>query len=136
MEEIKVLIAKPGLDGHDRGALFLVRALRSYGMMVYYTGIRKTPREIAEEAIARQVDVIGLSCLSGAHNTLFPEVIKQLQLYKNTAIPVIGGGVIPTKDIHFLQQQGIKRIFTSESSSSEIAAYIRELVQKHQTAMS
>src|SRR5690625_3895990 len=98
-KKIRVLIAKPGLDGHDRGALVIAQALRDHGMEVIYTGLRQTPIQIARAAVQEDVDVIGLSSLSGAHNTLFPKVISALDDLNAADIPVVGGGVIPSEDI-------------------------------------
>ncbi|HLE18778.1 MAG TPA: cobalamin B12-binding domain-containing protein, partial [Syntrophales bacterium] len=97
--KIRVLIAKPGLDGHDRGAKVVARALRDAGMEVIYTGIRQTPEQIANTAIQEGVDIIGLSCLSGAHNTLFPKVVEMLKQKGAGDIHIFGGGIIPVEDI-------------------------------------
>lgn len=129
MGKIRVLIAKPGLDGHDRGALVISQALRDHGMEVIYTGLRQSPVQIAKAAIQEDVDLIGLSSLSGAHNTLFPKVIEELRKRKAEDIPVIAGGVIPSEDIPFLLEKGIKRIFTSGSSTEEMAIYIKQLIR-------
>lgn len=127
-EKIRVLIAKAGLDGHDRGAIVISQALRDHGMEVIYTGLRQTPKQIAKAAVQEDVDVIGLSSLSGAHNTLFPQVIEELKKLKAEDIPVIGGGVIPAEDIPYLKSKGIKQIFTSGSSTELLADYIKNLV--------
>jgi methylmalonyl-CoA epimerase len=127
-ETIRVLIGKPGLDGHDRGALVIAQALRDAGMEVVYTGLRQTPAQIVSAAIQEDVDVIGLSCLSGAHNELFPEVVRLLKEQGADDIPVIGGGTIPEEDIPFLQANGIRRVFTPGTPTSEIVSCIRELV--------
>lgn len=133
MKKIRVLIAKPGLDGHDRGALVIAQALRDYGMEVIYTGLRQSPEQIAQAAIQEDVDIIGLSSLSGAHNSLFPKVVEQLDKRHAKDIPVIGGGVIPKKDIDFLLDQGIQKVFTSGSSTEELAEYIQNLIDpEHQ----
>lgn len=108
----RVLIGKPGLDGHDRGAKFLARALRDEGFEVIYTGIRRTAAEIAATAIQEDVDVVGLSSLSGAHLRLFPEVIKELKARGGGDIPVLGGGVIPDEDKEQLLAAGLRAIFT------------------------
>jgi methylmalonyl-CoA epimerase len=128
MAKIRVLIAKPGLDGHDRGALVIAQGLRDHGMEVIYTGLRQSPAQIAKAAIQEDVDVVGLSSLSGAHRTLFPKVVEELKSLNASDIPVIGGGVIPAEDISFLEQQGVKKIFTSGSSIQELANYIIALV--------
>lgn len=129
MRKIRILIAKPGLDGHDRGALVIAQALRDHGMEVIYTGLRQSPIQIATAAIQEDVDVVGLSSLSGAHNTLFPKVIEELEKRNAGDIPVIGGGVIPNEDIPFLLEKGVKRIFTSGSSTEEMAVYLKNLLR-------
>lgn len=128
-KKIRVLIAKPGLDGHDRGALVISQVLRDHGMEVIYTGLRQTPTQIAKAAIQEDVDVVGLSSLSGAHKTLFPKVVNELQRLGADDIPVIGGGVIPSEDIDFLYEKGIHKVFTSGSSTKMLANYIKQLVQ-------
>ncbi|ANX12812.1 methylmalonyl-CoA epimerase [Fictibacillus arsenicus] len=125
---IRVLIAKPGLDGHDRGALVISQALRDYGMEVIYTGLRQTPEQIASAAIQEDVDAIGLSCLSGAHNELFPEVMRLLQERGADDIIVVGGGVIPWEDIPFLESKGIKKVFTPGTPTIETAEFIEKTV--------
>lgn len=127
-KKIRVLIAKPGLDGHDRGALVISQALRDHGMEVIYTGLRQTPLQIATSAIQEDVDVIGLSSLSGAHRTLFPKVVEELKKRGAGDIPVIGGGIIPSEDIPYLMEKGIKKIFTSGSSTEALAEYIQQLI--------
>ena len=108
----RVLIAKPGLDGHSRGAKFIAKALADHGFEVIYTGIRRTPREIAMAAVQENVDAVGLSLLSGAHNTLFPAVLEELRQLGGSDIPVIAGGVIPDADIPGLLAGGITAVFT------------------------
>ncbi|MFC2068772.1 cobalamin B12-binding domain-containing protein [Chloroflexota bacterium] len=130
---IKVLIAKPGLDGHDRGAKILLSALRDHGMEVIYTGRRQTPQMISQTALQEDVDVVGLSCLSGAHNQLFPEVVELLQQHERGDILVIGGGVIPTTDIPYLQKKGIKMIFGPGSTTSDIISFIRENTKENES---
>lgn len=130
-EKIRVLIAKAGLDGHDRGAIVISQALRDHGMEVIYTGLRQSPKQIAHAAVQEDVDVVGISSLSGAHNTLFPKVIEELTKLNATDIPVIGGGVIPSEDIPFLLDKGIKKIFTSGSSTQSLARYIKQLIDPH-----
>ena len=110
-KKIRVLIAKPGLDGHDRGAKIIVMGLRDAGMEVIYTGIRKTPDEIARIAVDEDVDVLGLSCLSGAHNELFPKVVEKIRKNTDKKILIFGGGTIPDRDIPFLKDNGIEYIF-------------------------
>ncbi|MFB4166405.1 methylmalonyl-CoA epimerase [Virgibacillus sp. JSM 102003] len=128
MRNIRVLIAKPGLDGHDRGALVIAQALRDHGMEVIYTGLRQSPVQIAQAAIQEDVDVIGLSSLSGAHKTLFPKVMEALRERNASDIPVVGGGVIPAEDIPYLLEQGVNKIFTSGSSTEVLATYIQQLI--------
>jgi methylmalonyl-CoA mutase, C-terminal domain len=124
----KVLIAKPGLDGHDRGARVLVLGLRAEGFEVVYSGLRQSPEDIVNKAIKEKADVIGLSILSGAHKTLLPEVAK-LAKEKIPAALVIGGGNIPEADVPFLKEKGIKAIFSSGTSVKDIAEYIRANVK-------
>ncbi len=123
---IKVLIAKPGLDGHDRGAHVIVRALRDAGMEVVYTGIRQTPEKIAAVAVDEDVDVIGLSCLSGAHMELFPRVLALLAEKGRGDIPVLAGGTIPAADAEALKAAGIRSVFGPGAKLSEIADVVRE----------
>lgn len=127
--KIRVLIAKPGLDGHDRGAKVIARALRDSGMEVIYTGIRQTPEQIANAAIQEGVDVVGLSCLSGAHNHLFPRVIQILKEKGAEDILVLGGGIIPVDDIPDLKRAGVKEIYQPGTSTQEIIQYIQENVK-------
>jgi len=127
-EPIRVLIAKPGLDGHDRAAKVITLGLRDEGMEVIYTGIRQTPESIAETAAQEDVDVVGLSSLSGAHNYHFTKVVDLLREKGMNRVLVIGGGIIPEEDISLLKANGIKAIFGPGSSIKEIASYIRENV--------
>ncbi len=127
---IRVLIAKPGLDGHDRGAKVVARALRDAGMEVIYTGLRQSPAQIVEAAIQEDVDVIGLSCLSGAHNSLFPKVVSLLKEREAGDIKVFGGGVIPENDIPKLKEAGIVQVFTPGSSLEKIVAAVRDIVRE------
>lgn len=127
-KQIRVLIAKPGLDGHDRNAIVISQALRDHGMEVIYTGPTQTAIQIAEVAIEENVDVIGLSLLSNAYLTLFPKVIKALKERQASDIPVIGYDIISSEDITYLIGQGIKRAFTSDSSTTSLVSYIQELV--------
>ena len=129
-KKIKALIAKPGLDGHDRGAKVLTLGLRDEGMEVIYTGLRQSPEKIVQTAIQEDVDVIGLSCLSGAHNYLFPEVTKLVKEKGLDNVLVIGGGIISQEDAPFLQQRGVKAIFGPGTPIKEIARYIRENVKR------
>ncbi|OYD09983.1 methylmalonyl-CoA mutase [Paludifilum halophilum] len=127
-----MLVAKPGLDGHDRGALIIAQALRDEGMEVIYTGLRQSPPQIVATAIQEDVDVIGLSCLSGAHNDLFPEVTRLLKEQGAEDILVVGGGVIPQSDIPFLEKNGVARIFTSGTTTKETADFIRSAVKERE----
>lgn len=128
-ERIKVLVAKPGLDGHDRGAKVLTIGLREEGMEVVYTGLRQTPEMIAQAALDEKPDVVALSCLSGAHRNLFPKVIQELKTRDMSDILVIGGGNIPKDDIPFLIEQGIHAIFDAGVSIKDVAEYIRSKVR-------
>ncbi|MGZ4031722.1 MAG: cobalamin B12-binding domain-containing protein [Tumebacillaceae bacterium] len=127
---IRVLVAKPGLDGHDRGALVVAKALRDAGMEVIYTGLRQTPNQIVATAIQEDVDAIGLSSLSGAHMHLFPEVVRLLKEQGAEDILVVGGGVIPDEDIPQLIEAGIAGVFTPGTPLSTTADFIRENVRK------
>jgi methylmalonyl-CoA mutase C-terminal domain/subunit len=127
---IRVLVAKPGLDGHDRGAKMIARALRDAGMEVIYTGLRQTPEQIVAAAIQEDVDVIGMSILSGAHNHLFPKVINLLKEQNAEDIMVIAGGVIPEDDVSFLKEMGVAAIFTPGSTTTEIVQFIKEHVEQ------
>jgi len=120
-----VLIAKPGLDGHDRGAKVIARALRDAGMEVIYTGLHQTPEMIAEAAIQEDVDAIGLSILSGAHLTLFPAVIDELRQRGGGDVPVFGGGIIPDEDRATLAGAGVATVFTPGATTQEIVDWIR-----------
>ena len=128
--KIKVLVAKPGLDGHDRGAKVLSFGLRDQGMEVIYTGRRQSAQQIATSALQEDVDVVGLSCLSGAHLTFFPKVVELLKAEGAADVLVIGGGVIPEDHIPILKEKGISEIFVSGAMVKDIAAYIRENVRK------
>ncbi len=127
-KRIRVLIAKPGLDGHDRGAKIICRALRDAGNEVIYTGLRRTPEEIVHAAVQEDVDVIGLSILSGAHNVLFPRIMQLLMEKGISDVKVIAGGIIPEKDIQKLKSIGIKEVFLPGASTKEIATWIKENV--------
>ena len=125
---IRVLVAKPGLDGHDRGAKIIARALRDAGMEVIYTGIRQTPQMIAEAAAQEDVDVIGLSILSGAHLEIFPEIMRCLRERQMEDVTVLAGGIIPEEDREPLLQAGIAAIFGPGTSTQDIVGYIRDTV--------
>ncbi len=126
-KKIKVLIAKPGLDGHDRGAKVVARALRDAGMEVIYTGIRQTPEMIVQAALQEDVDVIGLSCLSGAHLELFGDVMAGIKEKKMESVSVVAGGIIPEEDIPALEKMGIKAVFGPGTKTSDIAETIKKL---------
>lgn len=127
----RVLIGKPGLDGHDRGAKFIARALRDEGFEVIYTGIRRTAAEIAATAIQEDVDAVGLSSLSGAHLRLFPEVVSELRTRGGEDIPVLGGGVIPDEDIQQLLEAGLSAIFTPGTPADDIISSFNEACRQH-----
>ncbi len=131
--KIRVLVAKPGLDGHDRGAKVLALALRDAGMEVIYTGLRQTAEQIAAAAVQEDVDIVGLSCLSGAHMTLFPRVVELLREQGAEDIPVIGGGIIPESDVPELKSKGTAEIFGPGSSMEDIVRYIQNNVPKTTT---
>ncbi len=123
---IRVLVAKPGLDGHDRGAKVIARALRDAGMEVIYTGIRQTPQMIVEAALQEDVDVVGLSVLSGAHMTLFPQIVQGLAERGMSDVLVVAGGIIPEQDRQALLQQGVSALFGPGASTQDIVTYIEE----------
>lgn len=125
---IRVLIAKPGLDGHDRGAKFIARAFKEAGMEVIYTGIRQTPEAIVNAAIQEDVDAIGLSILSGAHRELFPEIMKGLREHGAHDIAVFAGGVIPDEDVEFCKALGIRAVFGPGTSADDAIAFVRAQV--------
>lgn len=133
-EKIRVLIAKPGLDGHDRGAKVVARALRDAGFEVIYTGIRQTPQMIAEAALQEDVDVVGLSILSGAHMTLCPRVVELLRGQGQEHVIVLVGGIVPDEDISRLQEAGIRGVFGPGASTETIAGFIRQAVAEAATA--
>jgi methylmalonyl-CoA mutase, C-terminal domain len=126
---VRVLIAKPGLDGHDRGAKVVARALRDAGMEVIYAGLRQTPDEIVRAAVEEDVDLIGLSILSGAHMALFPEVLKRLKKEHLSRIPVFAGGIIPDEDARRLRRLGIRAIFGPGASLQEIVTTAERLAR-------
>jgi methylmalonyl-CoA mutase C-terminal domain/subunit len=128
---IRVLVAKPGLDGHDRGAKVVAAALRDSGMEVVYTGLHQTPEMIATAAVQEDVDVVGLSILSGAHMTLFPRVRQLLESMGRPDILVTGGGIIPVEDMTSLQQLGIGKLFGPGTPTSDLVAYIESWAAKH-----
>lgn len=128
-KKIRVLIAKPGLDGHDRGAKVVARALRDDGMEVIYTGLRQTPEMIAEAALQEDVDVVGLSILSGAHNALVPHVIAKLKENGQADVVLFLGGIIPGDDIKTLLEQGVYKIYGPGTDTREVCKDIREAVK-------
>lgn len=125
-KKLRILVAKPGLDGHDRGAKVVARALRDAGFEVIYTGLHQTPEMIAEAAIQEDVDVVGLSVLSGAHMTLFPETMRLLKEKGGGDILVFGGGIIPQEDMDELHKQGCGRLFGPGTPTQEIVDYLRQ----------
>ncbi len=127
-EKIRVLVAKPGLDGHDRGAKVVARALRDAGFEVVYTGLRQTPEEIAEAALQEDVNVVAMSILSGAHPHLFPKVVNLLREKGMKDVLVIGGGVIPEGDIPALKDAGVAAVFTPGTPTGEVVDFIKEHV--------
>lgn len=127
-KRLRILVAKPGLDGHDRGAKIIARALRDGGFEVIYTGLHQTPEMIAEAAVQEDADAVGLSILSGAHMTLFPEVIRLLKEKGAGDVAVFGGGIIPDEDTAKLKELGVKAIFTPGASTEDIVKWVRENV--------
>lgn len=127
---IRVLVAKPGLDGHDRGAKVIARALRDAGMEVIYSGLRQTPEQIASAAIQEDVDCVCISILSGAHNTLLPKISRLIKEQDGEDILLLGGGVIPNEDIPYLKENGMKDVFTPGTSTDTIIECIRENLSK------
>jgi methylmalonyl-CoA mutase C-terminal domain/subunit len=126
---IRVLVAKPGLDGHDRGAKIVARALRDAGMEVIYTGLRQTPEQIVNSALQEDVDCIGLSILSGAHTTLFPRIMELLKQNSMEDVLIVAGGIIPDQDIPLLKQSGISEIFPPGTSTVTIVDFIKNNVK-------
>ncbi len=122
----RIIVAKPGLDGHDRGAKVVARALRDAGFEVIYTGLHQTPEQIAETAIQEDADAVGLSCHSGAHMTLFPKVVAELRARGAGDILVFGGGIIPAEDIPELEADGIEKVFTPGANTVDIATWLNE----------
>lgn len=127
---IRVLVAKPGLDGHDRGAKVIARSLRDAGMEVIYTGLRQTPEQIVAAAIQEDVDVVALSILSGAHNHLFPKVVNLLKEEGVDDMLIIGGGVIPEDDIPFLIESGVESVFTPGTPTKDVVEFIRNNLKR------
>lgn len=127
-KRLRILVAKPGLDGHDRGAKIIARALRDGGFEVIYTGLHQTPEMIAEAAVQEDADAVGLSVLSGAHMTLFPEVMRLLKERGAGEVAVFGGGIIPDVDAAKLKEMGVRQIFTPGASTEDIVKWVRENV--------
>ena len=130
-KKIRVIVAKAGLDGHDRGAKVVAAALRDAGMEVIYTGLRKTPEMIVEAALQEDVDAIGVSILSGAHMTIFPKILKLMKEKGLNDVLLFGGGIIPERDINSLKQIGLGELFTPGTSTVDIVNYIRSWVEKN-----
>ena len=128
---IRVLVAKVGLDGHDRGAKVIATALRDAGMEVIYTGLRQTPEMVVNAALQEDVDAIGVSILSGAHNTVFPKIIKLMREKEMTDVLLTGGGIIPEADMEELNKMGVGKLFAPGATTSEIADYIKEWVKEN-----
>jgi methylmalonyl-CoA mutase C-terminal domain/subunit len=129
-KKIRILVAKPGLDSHDRGAKVVARALRDAGMEVIYTGLRQTPEQIAETVLQEDVDVLGLSILSGAHMTLFPRIMELLRQKKISDVLVFAGGIIPEEDVPALKKLGIIEIFGPGTPTETIVNFVKEHVEK------
>ena len=130
---IRVLVAKPGLDGHDRGAKIVARALRDAGMEVIYTGLRQTPEQIARAAVEEDVDAIGISILSGAHNTIVPRICERLRAEHMDDVLLLVGGIVPEEDIPGLKQAGVTEVFQPGASTQDIVEFIRSRV--HQVSL-
>ena len=128
---LRVLVAKVGLDGHDRGAKVIATALRDAGMEVIYTGLRQTPEMVVNAALQEDVDAIGVSILSGAHMTVFPKIIALMKEKQMTDVLLTGGGIIPAEDMEGLQKLGVGKLFAPGTTTSEIADYIKEYVKKN-----
>ncbi len=130
----RIIVAKPGLDGHDRGVKVIARSLRDAGFEVIYTGLHQTPEQIAETTIQEDADAVGLSCHSGAHMTLFPKVVTLLRDKGAGDVLVFGGGIIPKDDIPKLEKAGVERIFTPGASTSEIVDWLNERLSDHRAS--
>jgi methylmalonyl-CoA mutase C-terminal domain/subunit len=128
---VRVLVAKVGLDGHDRGARIIATALRDAGMEVIYTGLRQTPEMVVNAALQEDVDAIGISILSGAHNTVFPKIIRLMKAYEMNDVLLTGGGIIPEDDMRSLNEMGVGRLFPPGTPTTEIADYIKSWVNEH-----
>ena len=130
---IRVLVAKVGLDGHDRGAKVIATALRDSGMEVIYTGLRQTPEMVVNAALQEDVDAIGISILSGAHNTIFPKLIALMKEKKMDDVLLTGGGIIPEDDMKVLNEMGVGKLFPPGTTTTDIAAYIKDWVKEHRS---
>ena len=130
-KRIRVLVAKPGLDGHDRGAKIIARALRDAGMEVIYTGLRQTPEQIAKAALQEDVDAVGVSILSGAHNTIVPRICELLREERLENVLVLVGGIVPDQDIPGLKKVGVAEVFQPGASTQDIVEFIRTHVKQH-----
>jgi methylmalonyl-CoA mutase C-terminal domain/subunit len=128
---IRVLVAKVGLDGHDRGAKIIATALRDAGMEVIYTGLRQTPEMVVNAALQEDADAIGISTLSGAHNTIFPKIIQLMKEKEMNDVLLTGGGIIPEDDMQALNEMGVGKLFPPGTSTSDIATYIKDWVKEH-----
>lgn len=129
--KIRVIVAKAGLDGHDRGAKVVAASLRDAGMEVIYTGLRQTPQAIVEAAIQEDVDAIGVSLLSGAHMTIFPKILELMKQNEMDDVLLFGGGIVPDEDIKILKEQGVGEIFTPGASTRNIISFLEKWVQEH-----
>ena len=127
----RVVVAKPGLDGHDRGAKTITRALRDHGFEVIYTGLHQTPEQIAETALQEDVDVIGISILSGAHNTVFPKILAKMKSEGINDVLLTGGGIIPDTDTEELNKLGVAQLFAPGTKTADIISYIEEWVEQY-----
>jgi methylmalonyl-CoA mutase C-terminal domain/subunit len=128
---IRVLVAKVGLDGHDRGAKIIATALRDAGMEVIYTGLRQTPEMVVNAALQEDVDAIGISILSGAHNTVFPRIIRLMKEKNMDDVLLTGGGIIPEEDMKILHEMGVGKLFSPGTTTTEISGYITNWVKEH-----
>ena len=135
VRKIRVLVAKAGLDGHDRGAKVVAAALRDAGMEGIYTGLRKTPEMIVSAAVQEDVDAIGISLLSGAHMTIFPRLLSMMREQGLDDVLLFGGGIIPQEDIRQLKEQGVGELFTPGASTLDIVSYVQTWVEKHRTSL-
>ncbi len=130
---VKVLVAKVGLDGHDRGAKVIATSLRDAGMEVIYTGLRQTPEMVVNTALQEDVDAIGVSILSGAHNTVFPKILQLLKRHKMDDVLLTGGGIIPEDDMKKLNEMGVGKLFSPGTNTTDIAAYIKNWVKENRS---